>query len=352
MSKSVVLITGATGFIGFRTLVQLLESGYATRVAIRKVEQEDRIRSASSIQRYSTDVTFITVPDMTAPDAYKTAIQGVQFVVHVASPIPLSPENKALTREGRSWSEVYYDIAVKGTLEILRAAAHEPLVQRVVMTSSGNVLATVVREVGAQATDIRKCPSFDEAVAVETSNQAYKMSKILAITAARDFMRAKQESGGCQFSLVHVCPGYVEGSHELCRNVNELDNTTNDATLDIALGRKLELPNITSQIWVGDVARAHVEALTSEAVHDGDVLVLVGNGGKGWQRSDVAHTIAKRFPKEVERRVLNPVRDLQSIVLGFDSAGTEEKLGWEFKGPEVWATEVVAQYLRLREIEN
>jgi nucleoside-diphosphate-sugar epimerase len=349
MSKAIVLLTGATGHIGFRTLVLLLQADYAVRIAIRKAEQEDKIRNAKSIQPYSRDIEFILVPDMTAPNAYKTAIEGMQYVIHVASPIPLQPNNQALTREGKSWAEVYYEPAVKGTLEILTAAKNTPSVERVVITSSGNVLATAVGEPGAQATDIRQCPTMAEAEAVETAGVAYKTSKILAITAARDFMRSQQQEQDCKFTVVYVCPGYVQGAHELCENVDEFLATTSGATLNVALGKNVGVPNVTVQIWVDDVARAHILSLTSAEVKNGDVLVLVGNSGKGWDWDEVGKLISERFTKEVARGGLKPVEDQQSLVLNFDASGTEKKLGWQFQGPDSWATDVVEQYLKLRE---
>lgn len=127
------------------------------------------------------------------------------------------------------------------------------------------------------------CSSLAEAEAVETAAVAYKMSKILAITAARDFVRSQRQKQGCEFNVVYICPGYVQGAHELCENVEEFFTATSAGTLNIALGNNLGVPNVTSQIWVDDVARAHVVSLSSAEVRDGDVLVLVRNSWTGWK---------------------------------------------------------------------
>lgn len=349
MSKSLVLITGATGHIGFRTLVLLLQSNYAVRVAIRAAAQEAKIRNAASIEPHAGDVEFVVVPDMAAPNAYKNAVEGAEYIIHIASPVPLKDNNKALSKEGKSWAEIYYKPAIQGTLEILKAASKSPSVQRVVITSSGNVLATVVGEPGARPSDIRKCPSWEEAEAVPIAGQAYKMSKILAITAARDFMRSEQQKGDCSFSVVYTCPGYVQGAHELCKTVEELSTSTSVGTLRYALGGYEDAPPVMIQIWNDDVANAHITSLSSASIVDGDVLVLVGNGGRGWRWDDVGRLICEIFPQEVAKGILNPVTDQQGMALNFDATETEQKLGWRFKGPEVWAREVVEQYLKLRE---
>jgi nucleoside-diphosphate-sugar epimerase len=343
-TTATVLITGATGFIGFRTLVTLLKSSYAVKIAIRKSEQQDKILSAASIRPYLENVQFVLVPDMTTPDAYMAAIIGVDFVIHVASPVPSKVENEGADK---SFTELFYDPAIKGTTEMLKAATSNPFVRRVVITSSGNVLASVMHEPGAGDTDIRRCPSWEEIRAVKIPGQAYKDSKILAITAARDFMKSQHANGVHHFSVVHVCPGYVQGSHELCSSVDELLTTTSRATVDLALGHDIRI-NVMSQIWVEDVAKAHVASLTSAKVGDGDVLVLVGNNGAGWEWTEVGHLIRTTFAGEVRDGILKPSVEQKSIALDFDSRGTERKLGWQFAEPEVWVKEVVEQYLILR----
>lgn len=87
MSKPLVLITGATGHLGFRTLVITLENGYRARVALRRLEQAEKIKKTTSIQPYLESIEFVHVPDITASEAYVEAIKGVDFVLHIASPI-------------------------------------------------------------------------------------------------------------------------------------------------------------------------------------------------------------------------------------------------------------------------
>lgn len=87
MSKPLVLITGATGHLGFRTLVFALQYGYRARVALRRLEQQVKIKNAASIQPFLDDIEFIQVPDITQLNAFKDAIKGVSYVLHIASPI-------------------------------------------------------------------------------------------------------------------------------------------------------------------------------------------------------------------------------------------------------------------------
>ena len=346
-TKPLILITGATGHVGFRTLRVALQSNYAVRVAIRKPEQENQIKSVASMQPYLEHLSFILVPDMAAPDAFSAAIKGVAYVIHVASPVPMKPDVQASLEEGKSFRQVMYDPAVKGTLEILRAAAAEKGVKRVIITASGNILSCTVGISGCAPTDIRPCPSDEETDAVTIPGQAYKTSKILAVTAAQKFMAEEARD----FDIVIACPGYVQGAHELARSVEELRTSTSQATVDIAVGTALGMPPLApplhNQIWVEDVARAHVEALSCPNVKANDVLVLTGSGQHSASWEDVGKLTQELFPKEVEDGVLQPKLDQKGFALPFDGRGTEEKLGFQFAPASVWVKETVAQYLQL-----
>lgn len=87
MSAPTVLITGASGHLGFRTLVLSLEAGYRVVATIRKEEQAKKISSKPSVLPHQDKLTFAVVKDITAPRAFKEAMQDVTYVIHIASPI-------------------------------------------------------------------------------------------------------------------------------------------------------------------------------------------------------------------------------------------------------------------------
>jgi uncharacterized protein YbjT (DUF2867 family) len=82
-----VLVTGGSGHVGFRALAFALQSGYRVRAAVRSPEKATQIKSAKSIQGYSDRLEFVMVPDIVADGAYEEAVKGVDYVLHVASPI-------------------------------------------------------------------------------------------------------------------------------------------------------------------------------------------------------------------------------------------------------------------------
>ena len=85
-----VLVTGATGHVGFAVLIATLKSGYRVRAAVRSAAKASVISSnpvVKSLNLPTSSLTFVTVPDLTLPGAYDSAAQDVDYIIHVASPI-------------------------------------------------------------------------------------------------------------------------------------------------------------------------------------------------------------------------------------------------------------------------
>lgn len=90
MSAGLVLITGATGLIGFRTLLDLLQDGYRVRAAVRSGAENQVILNNKALKSLDVpfDLSFVVVPDIQAKGAYDEAVKDVDYVIHIASPVP------------------------------------------------------------------------------------------------------------------------------------------------------------------------------------------------------------------------------------------------------------------------
>src|SRR5258708_37521235 len=121
MSSSLVFITGATGFIGSQVALKVLEAGYKLRISIRRENQGEKLRQVFS--QYADQLDFAIVPDLTAPGCFDKTLDGVEYVLHLASPLAGAGDD-LLTP------------AVRGTVSILESAAKVPSVKRVVITAS------------------------------------------------------------------------------------------------------------------------------------------------------------------------------------------------------------------------
>lgn len=171
-----VLLTGANGFIGSHILAQLLEQGCSVCCAVRTQEKGDRILGDFAAQKSRIDITI--VPDIVAPGAYNTAVQGVppfDAVFHTASPFTYANVGSNLQ---------FLEPAMKGTLNLLQAVKDKaPTVKRVVWTGScASVIDydNLISDPPKVYTEEDWNPvTWEEAVNGEAS-KAYRASKLFA----------------------------------------------------------------------------------------------------------------------------------------------------------------------------
>ncbi|GKT46139.1 putative uncharacterized protein YbcY [Colletotrichum spaethianum] len=125
MSQSLIFITGATGFIGCHAASQALEAGYHVRLSVRKESQISGLKEIFS--EYKAKLDFVVVPDLTKSESFTEALQGVEYVFHIASPMPGT---------GSDFKTDYLAPAEQGTIALLDAAKAVPTIKRIVITSS------------------------------------------------------------------------------------------------------------------------------------------------------------------------------------------------------------------------
>jgi nucleoside-diphosphate-sugar epimerase len=121
MSAPLIFITGATGFIGSATALEALKGGYRLRIAVR--QNSDKLEVLLS--EYHDQIEFVIVSDLTEEAAFRGKLDGVDYVLHLASPLTHGTDK-----------ETYFTPAVKGTLAILKEADRVSTIKKVVITSS------------------------------------------------------------------------------------------------------------------------------------------------------------------------------------------------------------------------
>src|SRR5271156_5350103 len=123
MSK--VLVTGGSGFIASHCILGLLAAGHRVRATVRSLDRAADVRKLLEDAGQNPGLSFAAA-DLERDDGWQQAIDGYEYVLHVASPFPArSPAHE---------DELIVP-ARAGTLRVLRAARAAG-VRRVVMTSS------------------------------------------------------------------------------------------------------------------------------------------------------------------------------------------------------------------------
>lgn len=117
-----ILITGGSGFIGGHCVQAALDAGYDVRTTARSTAHADALKARFS----APERVEVVAADLGSDTGWREAMDGVDGVLHVASPLPHG--------EPKDPDEVIRP-AVDGTLRVLRAAT-DAAVRRVVFTSS------------------------------------------------------------------------------------------------------------------------------------------------------------------------------------------------------------------------
>ena len=339
VGSNLVLITGATGHVGSRTLLHVLQAGYDVRVAVRSESKAASVLSRPQIQALNPGqrLTFTVVPDITAPGAYDEAvIDGVTHIIHIASPlvtadtVPLRQHNNYFIRP-----------AVQGTLAMLRAAERSGTVRRVVITSSITALVPVTqmegveaRKISVQPTDRMPVPSEP----YESEFAAYTASKVAALDAAESWMARRRPP----FDVVHLHPSFVLGHNDAATTPAEAMRGTNAVVLAMLLGQVFG-PYAGATVHVDDVARAHVRALHPSI--PGNQSYILSQPAV-W--NDAKDIVQQAFPTAMESRLLVTRGHVDSVQIPIDASLTEETFGFTFASFEDQVRDVVRQFLELR----
>lgn len=336
-------ITGGTGFVGFRVIIEALNAGYKVRAAIRGGEaRAETIRSAKSIQDINPGdrLTFIDVPDILDPKAYHEAIKGVHGVIHVASPMftGFKPEE---------YEDKIVKTAVSATTNMLNAAKSEPSVKRVVITSS-LYAAIPYRAFGAPSDEIWSTELTDIPTARPFSDslEAYAASKVYASHATVDWIKQNSPS----FDVINMLPAYVLGRSELTKKSSDIMGTTNSLAMLAILGIDAPASFAGTTVHVNDVAALHVQALDRK-IPGGSSFALNSNSPKGTVFQDATEIVARNYAKAVQDGVLPNSGKTTTLPLKFDASATEKTFGVTFRSFEEQVKSVVDQYLELKAAE-
>ncbi|KAI9843491.1 MAG: hypothetical protein M1838_002609 [Thelocarpon superellum] len=339
MAGELVLITGVTGFIGFRVLVTALQAGYRVRGVIRRAEQAESLKATASVKPYVKQLEFVVVPDILKDGAFDEAVQDVVYIEHLASPLA----SKAAGPE--DYQSELIEPAVKGTTGILASAKKSASVKRVVITSSAVTILSFkdLALVESDRVFSHKDTIEPESAPYVNNFHAYCASKSFALYAGKQFLATQQP----RFDIIHVLPTFVIGKNELVTvGADYASSGTNSYAFKPLVGVQAAspLPGIT--VHVDDVAAVHVAALAPSVAGNQD-FVVSSNGVEGTEWADALDIAASHFPAAVKDGRLPLGGSQPTKKLHIDASYTEQVFGLKFKTYEDQIVSLVGHYLEL-----
>ncbi|KAK4085030.1 uncharacterized protein Triagg1_20 [Trichoderma aggressivum f. europaeum] len=336
MAGELVLVTGATGMIGFRTLVFLLEAGYKARAAVRNQAGFDKISQLKPVAPYASQLTSVIVPDITVPGAYDEAVKGVDYIVHVASPLASNAP------PGIDHESYMIQPAIRGTVGILESAAKTTGIKKIVIT--GSILSLVDTETFGSGSYINEETRTTTAPGPYSSHlDAYAVAKATAFNKTKEWVAETKPS----FSVNHVFPVFVLGRDDTVTTAEQIIKGTNNLLMGPLFG-STRPPIPGGSVHLDDVARLHVLALDPK-VESGQDFLAASQPLEPFQWSDAASIIKKHFPKAAADGIfqLDNVEKVVTRQAKVDSTKAEKLFGFKFKNYEEQVQSVVSHYLEL-----
>ena len=192
--QGLILVTGATGFVGKWTILELLRAGHRVRGTIRSLGRADEVRAtlAAELGQGALDRLELVEADLLDDKGWTEAMQGVATVMHIATAIRADePKDQSLVIRP----------ALEGTQRVLRFA-NAAGIKRFIMTSS---IATV--GYGHGQTSGRRV--YDETYFTNLEGMRWTWAYCVGKTKAEQFAWAFAKDNGIALTTIH--PGAIIG---------------------------------------------------------------------------------------------------------------------------------------------
>ncbi|XP_009397092.2 cinnamoyl-CoA reductase CAD2 [Musa acuminata AAA Group] len=300
--SSVVCVTGGSGFIGSWLVRLLLDRGYAVHATVMHLGDEAETAHLRALEGAAERLHLFEI-DLLDPASLLAAIRGSAGVFHLASPCTVNRVHDPQTE--------LLDPAVKGTLNVLRAAK-ESGVGRVVVTSS---ISAIFPSPGWPADVVKDESCWTDLEYCRQNELWYPASKTLAEKAAWEFAE------GNGLDVVVVNPGTVMGPI-----IPPAINASMAMLMRLLQGCTDEYPDFyMGSVHVKDVALAHILLYENPSATGRHLCV---EAISHW--SDFASKVAQlypdykvpRFPKDTQPGLLraqNPAKKLIELGMEFTS---------------------------------
>jgi len=321
----VVLVTGASGYIGSHIVANLLSKGKVVRATVRDASDPERIDHLRNMEVAEGGSLEIIEMNLLDSESVHRAVYGCKEVIHTAAVVVLKSKNP---------QEKIVDPSVVGTQNVLDAIDSSETVECLVHTSSTAAIRPQRWEDGQTLTT----DTWAEDANIE--DNPYGLAKFSAERLVRNWHSSNKDGP----RMVTINPCVVLGPPLSKRHLRG-----SPSFIMMLLKREVPfvIPMHISIVDVRDVAEAHVRALSRG---DSGGRYLVVSGQMWWK--EVAMAIKKGNPtmkiptKQIPyflslvvsifhpRVSLSWARMHLGKRLYWDASPAEKDLGMEWRSPE------------------
>ncbi|WP_397537091.1 UDP-glucose 4-epimerase GalE [Rummeliibacillus pycnus] len=310
-----ILVTGAAGYIGSHTCVELLEAGYEI-VALDNLSNssETALKRVEEITGKTFSFVKGDIRDQAILEQLFTNYQ-IDGVMHFAGlkAVGESVENPLY----------YYENNVQGSIELLKAMQRHNI-KKIVFSSSATVYG------------IPKVVPIDETFPLNAINP-YGQTKLMVEQVLQDIGHADQE---WRIALLrYFNPIGAHESGKIGENPSGIPNNLMPYISQVAVGKRDKLSvfgddyntpdgtGVRDYIHVVDLAKGHLKALEYLSDHTGVDAFNLGTGN-GYSVLELVHAFEKVSGKKVPYQITNR-RAGDSAICYADTTKAEQMLDWK-----------------------
>jgi nucleoside-diphosphate-sugar epimerase len=275
-----VCVTGAAGFIAGHVIIDLLDDGHVVHATVRDLGDDAKRAHLDVLsERYPGKLELFEA-DLLEPGSLDAALEGCDALIHTATAVMLAAPDP---------QKQIIDVAVNGTKNVLDSVARAPGVKRIVMTSSIAAVMSYDQQ-DKTYTEDDWCTSDDIWL------DPYGMGK----TQSERLLWKFADEHADRVQAVAINPSVVIGRPLAKHHIRSSLAFIRDLvgwTYPACVPMRLHL------VDVGDVAKGHVRALTSDKAAGQRIIF-----------SDRQMSILE-ISKVLSRKYKTPARVLPKLVL-------------------------------------
>ena len=323
LPPSLVVVTGANGFIAQHCVAALLSQGYNV---VGTVRSQSKVQQVLDTHGQSPNLSIVVVEDITSTESYVSALRSKSpsAIFHLAAPFHYDTTD---------FEKDLMVPAVRGSTAVLEAAKTLGGIKRIVHTNSFACIYDASK--GSQPGKIYTAEDWSPLTYEDGANApnpavAYRASKAVAEKAAWTWMEENPDAG---FDLVGLNPGMVFGPFlpgAVPSSIANL-NTSNKLVWDVvSAGEGNDVPPTKAPVWVSvaDTALAHVKTLQVPEAR-GERYLLAAGVYCNQEIADTARAIAGNHISRVPRGL--PGAREADTHFGVDATRSEGALGIQWQ---------------------